>query len=248
MVKGFSGRGRRVPRKEKPGKKQVGIGKILKKFKKHFRDAPVPKKPLERRIRQSDETRAPKGFQFSREFLKVLAEYPELVTDFLTLKSAANHSTETQRNRYLSVQRFDPNDNSRFHDALYRVRLKGNTFFVKEVRNPATPMDAISQFESHDRVTVLNHQMQPWGARVLEYHAAWKSKQESFLVSDWIQGVPLEQWLSLPQGHKKDEVYQRFLRTERFLTRQKLRDVTTRNTIYNPKTDELVIIDLLPNY
>ncbi len=46
---------------------------------------------------------------------------------------------------------------------------------------------------------------------------------------------------------KKEAVYQRFLKAERFLKRKKVKDVTTRNTIYDPKTDELIVIDLHPH-
>lgn len=247
MARRFVGKSRRVPGKEKKPKKPIDRPRIVKTLKIRFTQVLVPKQLSERRVRQSSKTNSPKGFQFSPEFLEILVEYPELITDFLTLRTVASHITGIVRNRYLSIQRFDPGDQSKHHDVLYKVRLKGRAFFVKEVLNPATPVDAISQFEAHDRVTILNHQMQPWRARVLVYHAAWKSRQESFLVSEWVNGVSLENWLSQPQGPKKDEVYQRFLRMERFLKRQRLRDVTTRNVIYNPKTDELMAIDLLPS-
>jgi hypothetical protein len=124
--------------------------------------------------------------------------------------------------------------------------LKHQSFFVKEVRDPTYPIDAATQFAVHDRLVVLNHQLNAWNARVVPYIVGWRSKTESFLVSEWISGTPLHQWIESGRNPKIDDVYQRYLRVERLLKRNGAKDMTMRNVLYNPKTDELLVVDLLP--
>ena len=188
----------------------------------------------------------PKGFQFNSEIVGLIAKYPRLIEDFLGMRLDCRRSGTSSRNRYLSVSLFDPKDESAQHNFLYKVSLKGRHFFVKEILDPVFPADARTQFALHDQLQVMNQVMKQWNARVLEYQIGWTSRKSSFLVSDWIEGMPLENWFRANAGRRVDDVYQRFLRMERLLKKAGLKDITTRNVIYNSKTDELVAIDLMP--
>ena len=196
--------------------------------------------------RRSKHTSRPKGFQFHPRMIEILWEYPTLVEDFFLARLAARRSGQPARTKRLKVELFAPDDKSKMHNYLYKVSYNGKNFFVKELLNPVYPVDAVTQFETHTRLVGINEVMRQWNARVLPYVVGWKDTKQSFLVSEWVKGIPLEHWLRVPQGRKTDEVYQRFLRMERFLKRHKIKDITTRNVLYNSKTDELIAIDLMP--
>jgi len=187
----------------------------------------------------------PKGFQFSPFVLDVVRRYPRIFEDFMAMRRKAKLEGKA-RNSYMTVEAFDPKDESKSHDFLYFVRLKGQKFFVKETRKPALPDNPVTQYTLHARLESVKEQLKDWKSKILDYHIGWTRRRDaSFLVAEWVPGIPLEKWLGQRNPTKKDEVYQRFLRIERLLKKRlKVNDITTRNVIYNPKTDELTVINL----
>ncbi len=202
--------------------------------------------------RRSPLTKQPKGFQFAPNALSIFERYPDIAYDFMNLRLECRRTGRPQKKSQLRVELFKPADapksagSEKFHNFLYKVRLFGRVYFVKELLDPTYPIDAVTQYEVHDSLAAVSSQIGMWNARVLQYPMGWRSRAESFLVSEWVEGVQLEKWLQIPKGRVTDEVYQRFLRIENLLKRHGIKDITTRNVLYNSKTDELVVIDLLP--
>ena len=81
---------------------------------------------------------------------------------------------------------------------------------------------------------------------VLEYNFAWVGKGTSFLVSPFIQGITLEKWLQEDPKREKSETYMRFLKSRKILHENLgLKDVTTRNAMFNLRTGKITFFDLM---
>jgi hypothetical protein len=189
----------------------------------------------------------PKGMQFTSQFIKLIMRYPRLTSDMQALMEKAKISGKAFCS-YLSIGIFDPKDKSSSHDRLYVANLKGLKFFVKEVRMPVKPQDAITQFSLHENLKEALGHLGRWNATVLTYDFAWRSKERSILAAKWIPGIQLEKWLSNKGNGENNNVFRRFLKIERYLKKKfGARDVTTKNALYNEKTGLITIIDLHPN-
>jgi uncharacterized protein YjfI (DUF2170 family) len=77
---------------------------------------------------------------------------------------------------------------------------------------------------------------------------AWEGKRTSYLVSPFINGIILESWLKKNNNNENNDVFNQFLKARRILSDKfGIKDVTTRNVIYNPKTNHLTFFDLMPS-
>ncbi len=119
------------------------------------------------------------------------------------MRLAARFARRKVKISSLSVELFDPKDQSKYHNYLYRITLGGKSFFVKELSSPSYPTDSITQFYLHDRLNLWNSELKKWKASVLPYNFAWKDNKVSFLVSTWVPGITLEKWLQTNPGVKK---------------------------------------------
>ncbi|MDD4251370.1 MAG: hypothetical protein PHX27_04230 [Candidatus ainarchaeum sp.] len=187
-----------------------------------------------------------KRLQLNSFFKKILVKHPTLIKDFLEIYGKVRIFGFAQK-KGMQINYFNPKDNSMHHDHLYKVSIKGKTIlFVKVVKHALPPTDAVSQYALHNVLLSTDPILKKWGCKMLSYSFAYNGKSESFLVAPFQEGVLLEKWLSNKKANKSNDVYQRFLKVERFLkTTFDVRDLSPRNVIYNPKKNELVVIDLM---
>lgn len=146
----------------------------------------------------------------------------------------------------VEISAFNPRDSSSFHSFMYLLRVKRKKFIVKELSNPVFPVDAHTQFVLHKKLASINPHLRRWNSEVLEYSFAFQNKRVSYLVGEFVGGITLEKWLRQDKRNENSAVFQRFLKAEKVLKKKLgIKDVTTRNVIYSPKTDKLVFIDLM---
>ena len=147
----------------------------------------------------------------------------------------------------LEVSAFDPHDESSFHSGLFKLNVGGKRFLVKEVYSPVFPVNPHSQFVLHQKLQTLNHHLKRFNCEVASYLFAWEGKRTSFVVSDFIPGETLENWISKDSKREKSGVFNRFIKSRRILFDTfGIRDVTTRNVMFNPRTGKLTFFDLMP--
>jgi len=185
----------------------------------------------------------PKSIQVAAEFSDYLKKNPSVLREFYKCYRTVRLTGEVKTSK-LSVRVFDPKDASSQHDLLLEVSLKGKKYFVK-VAQPVQPNDSVTQFVTHILIQFARDKLAGLKVVPLEYVMAVNTKKNSFLVAEWVKGIQLENWLRADKRHLQSEVYGRFLKAERMLRQQyHVKDLTTRNTIYNPKTDILTLVDL----
>ncbi len=188
-----------------------------------------------------------KRIQMNESFRKILEKNPKIIKDFLDMYGKVKVFGFSQKGA-LAISYFDPKDNSKYHDHLYKISVKGKAIlFVKVISNARYPIDGITQYNIHNSLKSAEPTLANWGCKVLQYTFAYNGRSESFLVAPFKEGILLEKWLKNNPANKGNGVYKRFLKIERFLkSSYNIHDLTTNNVIYNPKKDELVVIDLMP--
>lgn len=235
------------PLKEKRKTKSSARGLVSKNnSKKQKTKKPIVIKPDNSGLRVTNSGLV-KRIQFSSQFKKFLEKNPNVLKDFLDLYGKARVFGFAKKGA-ISIRNFDPKDKSRFHDSLFKVSFKGKqSFFIKIIKNAYYPIDSVTQYTLHNSLKLVEPNLKKWGCKILPYVFAYNGKNESILVAPFKEGIILEKWLNQNSLNKKNGVYQRFLKIERFLKSSfNVHDLTTNNVIYNPKKDELIIIDLMP--
>jgi hypothetical protein len=187
-----------------------------------------------------------KPTQVTQRGKNVLDKNPKLVRDFLSILTTVKIRGNARKNG-INVSIFDPHDESKFHSGLFKLVVKGKNFLVKEVQSQAFPYNPHSQFVLHQKLQTINPHLKKFNCEVCPYIFAWEGKSTSFLVSPFLNGITLEKWVSENPKREKSNTYRRFIKARRILNDSLgIKDVTTRNVIYNPKTDKLSFFDLMP--
>ena len=187
-----------------------------------------------------------KPIQITPRARNLLKKHPTLVRDFLDILTSVKIRGSAKKGAF-AVSVFNPKDESGFHNGLFKLNIKGSNFLVKEVYNPAFPYDPHSQFVLHQKLQTLSPHLKRLNCGVLEYNFAWVGKGTSFLVSPFIQGITLEKWLQEDPSREKSQTYKRFLKSRKVLHENLgLKDVTTRNAMFNTRTGKITFFDLMP--
>jgi hypothetical protein len=187
-----------------------------------------------------------KATQMTQRGKNLLEKNPKLVKDFLSILTTTKIKGFARKNA-LVLEAFDPHDKSRFHSGLFKMIVKGKNFLVKEVSSQAFPYNPHSQFVLHQKLQKINPHLKKFNCEVVPYIFAWEGKATSFLVSPFVKGITLEKWVSEKPEREKSDVFMRFIKASRILSNSLgIKDVTTRNVIYNPRTGKLTFFDLMP--
>ncbi len=188
-----------------------------------------------------------KPVQVTDSFAKLLKKHPDFPKRISELFSQAKLRGSVN-GKYFNLKYFDPKDESAHHDALFITIIGGKKFFVKNVKVLGYPADAVSQFITHDLMAKAQGHLRKFNARVLQYEYAWNRKDSSMVIARFEEGIILEKLIKNKTISTSGSVYKRFLKVERIVREVfGARDFTTRNVLYNRKTGELILIDLMPS-
>jgi hypothetical protein len=191
-----------------------------------------------------------KSIIFTEEGKSIVRNNPGVIRDFLIARKRILQGEDEVKTGHLTLERFKGNGN--VHSALYKARVAGKTLFIKEQREGFQGESfrgyldlAEPQIKSlHDARTKL--QSIP-GVEVANYHLAWTSGNNSFLVTDFYKGEKIEwnsneNYYSQLTGKKIGERVKRVIE----ILRGNFLDGTVNNFMYIPTRDTIVVFDLRP--
>ncbi|MFH0970783.1 MAG: hypothetical protein V1776_04980 [Candidatus Diapherotrites archaeon] len=186
-----------------------------------------------------------KSLIYTPEGKAFIQAHPGIIRDFLTARREILKGKEEVKKGKITVEWYHAEGD--VHSILYKIRIGGRSFFIKEQREGFQGREFVPRLDLAKRQIMALHAARRLlrnipGVEVANYHLAWTSGENSFLITDFYYGENCKKLM-----RDSTSIYEGIvprIRKIRGILRGKLGDVKDYNMIYLPETDTIIVFDL----